>query len=180
MTRSIARQAFAACICAVVLVACVNTQPVAWRDPEVCRETFRGYDDALRNAGPSGTFDLRQPGPVSRYGQLLITRGCITRQQDLAGLEQTAERLQPHRITDSGAPTRATAVHAGIVDGFASQARVSAFFSQLGYRNRSRGAPGVGRRIYIGPFYSEGAIEEAIAVARQAGFISPYRSDTRF
>lgn len=165
---------------ALLIAACTLPQRAPFGDPAVCLQTFRSYDRAVRSAGPSATTQLRPQPQVARYGQLLITRGCLTRQPDLVGIESLAERLRPFEIVNSGAPTRASAVHAGIVDGFSSQARASSFFSSLGYRSRSIGAPGVGRRIYLGPFYSEGAIAQAIDVARQAGFVSPYLSDTKF
>jgi hypothetical protein len=147
---------------------------------EICREAFQNFDAAVRSFPNSRSGDLQPNSRVSRYGQQIFRNGCITRQPDLIGLDATAERLKPFRIEDSGAPTRATAVAAGIVDGFSSQAVVSSFFSSLGYRTRSVGASGVGRQILIGPFYSEGAIAQAIDVARQAGFISPYPSINKF
>ena len=62
----------------------------------------------------------------------------------------------------------------GVITSIVDEQRVTAYFRGLGYRSRGIGADGLGRRIYIGPFVTEGALREAIDVARQAGFISPY------
>ncbi|WP_424933585.1 hypothetical protein [Amaricoccus macauensis] len=164
----------------LMLAACAGAPPQEFGDPATCREAYRQYDKALRNAGPSGRQQLTPGSTVDRTGQRLITSGCITRQHDIAGLDTKAEALQPFEIRNSGAPVRGAAVHAGIVDGFSTQAQVSQFFASLGYRTRSIGAQGVGRRIYIGPFSSEGAMEQAVDVARQAGFVSPYVSDRKY
>lgn len=164
---------------AIVLANCgVTATPQS--QSETCGEVFRNYDSAVRSFPNSKRGDLNVNSRVSRYGQQVFRYGCLTRQPDLIGLEATAARLKPFQIVNSGAPTRATAVTAGIVDGFSSQALASTFFSSLGYRTRSIGASGVGRQILIGPFYSEGAIAQAIDVARQAGFVSPYRSAVKF
>jgi hypothetical protein len=157
-----------------------TVQNTPWKDPEVCRENFEAYDAAVRSFGTTYGDPDTMNGTVSRTAQDLMTDGCITRSDDLAEMEAARERLSPHRPVESGAPRSATAVHAGIVDGFSSQARVTQYFAALGYRSRSVGAQGLGRRIYIGPFYSQGAIDEAIRVARAAGFVSPYVSETKF
>ena len=92
-----------------------------------------------------------------------------------------AQRLAPFAIADSGAAIRPIPVHLGIVTGIWDEARVTHFFRSLGYRSRGVGAEGLGRRIYIGPFATEGALEQALGVARQAGFIAPYAARyTRF
>ena len=44
----------------------------------------------------------------------------------------------------------------------------------VGLPVRSRGAPGLGRRIFIGPFDTEGGLAEGMEVARRAGFVAPY------
>jgi len=49
-----------------------------------------------------------------------------------------------------------------------------AFFQRQGVRVRSVGRAGLGRRIYIGPFATEGALESARQLAISAGFTSPY------
>ena len=90
-------------------------------------------------------------------------------------------KLAPHVVTNSGAAIPATAVHVGIVTGIYDEGRVTQFFRGLGYRSRGVGAFGLGRRIYIGPFTSQGAVDEAIGIAREAGFISPYAAQhTKF
>ncbi len=69
----------------------------------------------------------------------------------------------------------------GVVTGFTDEMRATVFFRGLGYNSRGIGAEGLGRRIYIGPFDNEAALEQAISVAREAGFISPYAAvNTRF
>ena len=69
-------------------------------------------------------------------------------------------------------------MHVGIVTGIYDEGRATQFFRGLGYRSRGVGAAGLGRRLYIGPFTSQGALDEAIAVAREAGFITPYAAST--
>jgi hypothetical protein len=54
------------------------------------------------------------------------------------------------------------------------EARVRAFFEARGVRARSVGDPMLGRRIYIGPFATQGGLESAAALARSIGFIAPY------
>ena len=69
----------------------------------------------------------------------------------------------------------------GIVTGIWDEGRVTAFFRGLGYRSRGVGAPTLGRRLFIGPFTSQGALDQALDVARQAGFIAPHvAAHTRF
>ena len=58
---------------------------------------------------------------------------------------------------------------------------LTAFFRGLGYRSRGIGAQTLGRRLFIGPFTSQGALDQALEVARKAGFIAPHvAAHTRF
>ena len=58
---------------------------------------------------------------------------------------------------------------------------VTRAFRGLGYRSRGVGAEGLGRRLYLGPFTSQAALDQALALAREAGFIAPYAANyTRF
>jgi hypothetical protein len=166
-----------------VAAACVGgAAPVA--DPAVCAGLFRTYDSAVRHY-PDNFFDedggqiLRSP--VSRVSQRLRNAGCLTMPEDLDGLPALAQRLAPYRIVDSGPPIRPMPVHLGIVTGIYDEGRVTQFFRGLGYRSRGIGAPTLGRRIYIGVFTTQGALDQALAVAREAGFIAPYAARfTRF
>ena len=53
-------------------------------------------------------------------------------------------------------------------------ARARAFFASKGVTARSVGSAPLGRRIYIGPFVTQGALDQARALALDAGFASPY------
>jgi hypothetical protein len=155
-------------------------------DPAVCLKWFEAYDTAAwlypDNRFPTGD----DPGPMQRAElnrpmQQIRINGCLTWPGDIDGMPALAARLAPWRIVDSGAPIRPTALHVGIVTGMYDEGRTTQFFRGLGYRSRGVGALGLGRRIYIGPFTSQGALDQAIAVAREAGFISPYAAKhTRF
>lgn len=170
------------CAALLAAVACTAVPPPrGWRDPEVCLAHFKAYESAQRNFQNSHHEPYNQNATVAREAQLLRLDGCITRQKDLQGLLAAQARLSPHVVTDSGAQLHPPiAVQAGIVDGFTSQSRVTSYFAALGYNSRSVGAEGLGRQIFLGPFRSEGAAAEAIRVAREAGFISPYISTTRY
>ena len=58
---------------------------------------------------------------------------------------------------DGGPAIRPVPVHLGIVTGISDEALVTRYFRGLGYRSRGIGAEGLGRRIYIGPFTTQGA-----------------------
>ena len=100
--------------------------------------------------------------------------GCLTFSDDLDPMQGLAPTLAGFTITEQRRGDPATAVHLGIVTSFGDEARVTQFFRGLGYRSRGVGAAALGRRLYIGPFITQGALDQAIAVARQAGFIAPY------
>lgn len=146
-------------------------------DPTVCGRLFARYDSIVRNYGMSGFDDdigIPQPGEVSRLLTPLRANGCLTSPEDLDGLEALAHRLAPFAIVDGGASIRPTPVHLGIITSVFDESRVTRFFRGLGYRSRGVGAEGLGRRIYIGPFVTQGALDQALAVAREAGFVAPY------
>ena len=77
-------------------------------------------------------------------------------------------------MTASGAAIAPIYLHVGIVTSSEDDARARAFFEGQGLRARSVGAPGLGRRVYVGPFASAGALEGGRALAFQAGFAYPY------
>ena len=159
-----------------VLAACVAGAAQA-PDPELCGRLFWRYDTAARVYGDTW-FDERNAvvpsGPLSRPSQALRNNGCLTYSRDLDGLAALAQRLAPYRIENSGATIRAVPVHLGIVTSIYDEGRVTQFFRGLGYRSRGIGAETLGRRIYIGPFTTQGAVDQALATAREAGFIAPY------
>lgn len=156
------------------------------RDPGVCLALFDQYDTAVwlypgSWLGSDDDTPALQSSDVSRPMQKLRTSGCLTRPGDLDGMEAVAERLSPHVVTDSGPAIPPTTVQVGIITSFQDSARAARFFRSLGYRARGIGAEGLGRRLFIGPFTSQGALDEALSIARQAGFIAPLPAKhTRF
>lgn len=152
-------------------------------DPAACAALFARYDTAARVYGTKSFDDnaLTPPAPLSRWIVPLRSNGCLTFTDDLDGLEALGARLVPYAIADGGATIPATPVHLGILTSITDEMRVTRFFRGLGYRSRGIGAEGLGRRIYIGPFTTEGALDQALALAREAGFIAPYAAtNTRF
>lgn len=167
---------------AVVLAGCsaplVSDQP-SRGDPEACLATFLAYDRAVwlypaNRFGSDDTPAPMLPAPVARPARLLVEQGCLTSSADLDGMPALATKLAGHRVVDSGPAIRPTALHLGIVTGIEDERQATRFFRGLGYRSRGVGAPTLGRRLYIGPFVSQGALDEAIAIAKEAGFIAPF------
>jgi len=168
----------------VAAVAGCAAGPAPAPDPAVCATLFSRYDTAARRY-PVTRFDedggVVSPGPLSRPTVALRQNRCLTSSADLDGLPALAERLAPYRIDDGGPAIRPVPVHLGIVTGISDEAFVTRYFRGFGYRSRGIGAEGLGRRIYIGPFTTQGALDQALAVAREAGFIAPYAArHTRF
>ncbi len=148
-------------------------------DPATCLAIFERYDRAVWTYPPNTVGSEDNPAPilmpaVARQARLLNQNGCITQPSDLDGLPALAKELAGFRPTDSGAAIPPTALHLGIVPGIPDERRATVFFRGLGYRSRGIGAPTLGRRLYIGPFVSQGALDEAIGIARRAGFVAPF------
>jgi hypothetical protein len=148
------------------------------RDPAVCLQLFEDYDNAAwlypqpRFNRFSGGFQMAPA--YGRPTRLLRANGCLTLSRDLDGIPALAARLQEFERIEGGPTIRPTALHLGVVLSIGDEARVTQFFRGLGYRSRGVGADGLGRRLYIGPFTSQGALDQAAEIAREAGFISPY------
>lgn len=158
-----------------------GTPPVS-RDVAACVELFQEYDRAVWMY-PNATYEGGNvPGaPFLRPIEMIRRGDCITRPEDIDGLPELAARLAPYRIVDSGPAIRPTAVQVGVVEGFRDERHATEFFRGLGYRSRGLGAAGLGRRLYIGPFTSQGALDQAIGLASEAGFVAPYAARyTRF
>jgi hypothetical protein len=151
-------------------------------DPANCRALFQRYDQAVKLFQPyyyNALLDGRstQPGPISRAGTQIIASGCLTTGRDITGIEALGMTLGPRRPVDSGPAIDPVAVHVGILTGFTDAGRAIGFFEGQGYQTRTIGAEKLGRRLYIGPVRTQGALDQAIALAAEAGFTSAYPSD---
>ncbi len=163
----------------LALAACAPVAP-APRDAAACAALFRQYDVTSQfertDADDSRPGDLRSDSGLRRLAQELTRRDCLTRPDDLAGLEAAPARA----VVESGAPLpRPLVVHAGAVTG-GSDAAV-AFFTERGLQATSIGAPLLGRRVYVGPATTQGGLLDLILLATEAGFVAPYPTeDFRF
>ncbi len=161
------------------LAGCTGTAATRPRDPAVCAALFDDYATAAwlypnnRVAINDDDSMVIIPAALDRPTRLLRNNGCLTLSSDIDGMPALAERLSPHAVTDSGAPIPAATVQVGVVLSIYDEGRATQFFRGLGYRSRGIGAPALGRLLYIGPFTSQGALDEAMSIAREAGFIAP-------
>jgi hypothetical protein len=141
----------------------------------VCRNAFRAYDFAVLNFGNSGERANEVLAPaIGKAAQRVRREGCLTPFDDVAALARLRAEVAGTVAFDGGAPIRPIALQVGIVPGYAGEFAARQFFGELGYRVRSQGAPGLGRRIYLGPFATEGGMAYAADLARRAGFVAPY------
>ena len=165
-----------------LLAACaaIPSQPPRG-DPANCRALFAQYDQAVKlfphySIGPDDRS--QQNATVSRAANRLIAQGCLTTGDDIAGIDALQMRLGPRRPVESGPAIPSTAVQVGILTGgFSDTGRAVAFFSSQGYQTRTIGAERLGRRLYIGPIRTQGGLDQAMALAAEAGFSSAYPSD---
>lgn len=156
-----------ACGALLLLGACAPGGPQAAQTAN-CIGLFRHYDALERTARRP---ENRTIPPVLAFQQTrLRASDCITMAADLAGMEA----LPAAPVVDSGAMIVPTTLHAGVVTSDADDARARAFFEARGVQARSVGEAGLGRRVYIGPFATDGAIRDARALAVSAGFAHPY------
>lgn len=133
-----------------------------------CVALFRHYDLLEQSVRRPDNRTI-PPGLDLPIG-LLRQGGCITVTADLAAMES----LPVAPVTDGGAAIAPTSLHVGVVTSTADDARSIAFFQARGVQARSVGAAGLGRRIYVGPFRTDGALNAARELALSAGFAYPY------
>ncbi len=140
-----------------------------------CVQLFARYDRAVNAFSNSGWGEGPViPSAIDRAIQRLRAGNCLTGWDDIADLQILGPQMRGTLRGEHGAPIRPTTLQAGVVLGIQGELQARQFFSTLGYRVRSQGAPYLGRRIYIGPFVTEGGLAEAKAVAERAGFVAPY------
>ena len=150
-----------------------------------CVALFTRYD-RLERSGQDTSFDpasgtMELAPALSRQTRLLIRGGCLTRTSDLDRLEDLAAAHPGFRIASGGAQIAPVPVHLGVLTAIGDERAVTRAFRGLGYQSRGIGAMGLGRRIYIGPFTDQAALDQALAIAREAGFKAPYAAtQTRF
>lgn len=156
-----------------VLAGCAVPAPQQWRaDGPACVAMFQEYDRRLRLFPDASIW---RPGRmvdpwVEAQGTRLRDAGCLTNTAQITGLDSAPATP----VVESGRAIRPIALHAGAVLSMEDDARVRAFFEARGVRARSVGDPMLGRRIYLGPFATQGGLESAAALARSIGFIAPY------
>jgi len=145
---------------------------VARGDAAACVQAFQWYDTVKASMStPSGPDDRMAIPPALQMPVAGIqSLGCLTFSDDLAPMA-TATRPP---VASGGPAIPPTSIHAGVVTNMADEANVLAFFEAHGAGARSIGAAGLGRRIYLGPFATQGALDQARDLAVAAGFAAPY------
>lgn len=154
---------------ALALAACA-----APPGPDVgsCADHFRLYDRLSRFSSslPDGRDDWTGPPDTLTLVNRLRQDDCLTFSSDIAGMEA----VESAAITPVGSAISPATLHLGVVTSGQDDARTQAFFGSKGVRTRSVGAPLLGRRVYAGPFGTQGELKSARTLAVRAGFASPY------
>lgn len=143
--------------------------------PADCVALFQRFDAMERYLGTLGGLEDRFSAhpELMQEGRRIQRAGCLTFTNELSGMESVAGPP----VVDSGPAIIPTSLHAGVVTDMAEDARALAFFEAAGVQARSVGSAPLGRRIYLGPFRTGGALASAAELARRAGFASPYPAD---
>lgn len=160
---------------ALMLAACtpaVGPEPGPARAGVDCALLFQQFDHVEDTMStPSGRRDRMVIAPALQLPALRLRQGgCISMSSDLAPMA----RLDAPAVVDGGRAIPPTRVHVGAVTSMSDDAAAQAFFEAHGAPATSVGSAALGRRIYVGPFVTEGALDGALALARAAGFASPY------
>ena len=140
-----------------------------------CPARFQLYETATRVAGAPDNERFRTVSPqVQTAARWLRMGNCLTFTDQLGAMAALGPEAGTAARKPSGPTMAPTWLHVGIVTSSADEARAIAFFEAQGLRARSLGAALLGRRIYVGPFTTAGALEGGRALARAAGFAYPY------
>jgi hypothetical protein len=172
------RRSFAALTAAALVLGACAPAPAPVPDPENCEFVFRQLDRELRFS-PSGQYSVVEDNLVlrpqfSRLSVQALQGGCLTFTDDLGNLDALRQQALAGRPLDTSPAIDPVPVHVGVVTSLVDEVMVLSFYRALGYRTRSFGVDGFGRRIYVGPLGTEGQLAEVIDLARRAGFVAPY------
>lgn len=138
----------------------------------VCIDLYQRFDVLERTfSSPPRRRDQMIAHPVVMAQAGRIRRaGCLTFTREIAGMEAVAGP----GVTDAGLLIRPVALHVGVVTNMEDDARARAFFEARGAAARSVGSAALGRRVYLGPFRTQGGLDTARDLALRAGFSAPY------
>ncbi|MEO0388836.1 MAG: hypothetical protein AAF281_15165 [Pseudomonadota bacterium] len=146
-----------------------------------CLNLFRDYDRALLLSAGNSEIVRRTIGTqVNAFDRTdIVVSGlrqfdCWTRLSRIPDLGETAARMQAFNAAGIGALTAPEYLHAGLVAGGRGERALKDFFTGLGYPVRTTGAPGLGRRVWVGPLDTVEARRGAEALASAAGLSTAY------
>lgn len=140
-----------------------------------CPARFQLYETATRAVGAPDNQRARTVSPAVQSAAHWLRMGnCLTFTDQLAPMAALGAEAGAAARKPSGPAIQRTWLHVGVVTSSADEARAIAFFAAQGLGARGRGAALLGRRIYVGPFTTAGALEGGAALARAAGFAYPY------
>jgi hypothetical protein len=144
-------------------------EPPARGTAETCLPLWQEFDRLEEWTGDTPVDEgFVMPPMLERQGMRLLRAGCITRGRDLVLAPP------PVPVVESGPRRSRIHVHAGAVPGLGPEWRLRRHFADQGIRMTSLGSPALGRRIFLGPFETEGGVAAAMEAARAAGFTAPY------
>ncbi|PZQ49646.1 MAG: hypothetical protein DI556_09230 [Rhodovulum sulfidophilum] len=166
-----------ATVAMAVLAGLAAGAPARAQDPANpdCPPRFQMYETATRAFGAPDNQRRRTTSPqVQSAARWLRMGDCLTFTAQLAPMATLGPGAGAQARTPAGPTIPPTYLHVGIVTSSEDEARAKAFFAEQGLAARGLGAAFLGRRIYVGPFTTAGALEAGIGLARQAGFAYPY------
>lgn len=157
----------------LVLAACapVPADPVSRAG--TCRLLFQVYDREVA-LQPPGILDMDR-GPLFDRSEPdlsgLRQYRCVSFASDVAGAEAD--------LSAFAAPPMGTGaaryVHLATMAGDDAAAALAARVRALGYRVETRGAPGLGRRVFVGPLRSPAEVGMTLRLAEALGLDAAYK-----
>ncbi|MXU66424.1 hypothetical protein [Oceanomicrobium pacificus] len=166
----------------VALMACTpgpNPGQVAPQDRAGnCVPLFREYD-SLKTFDRGAGFGVGGPASFSTRLNIIeteiVAKLCITQDSQVKSVAGRSDLA----YAESGNPVSPVRLHIGTVNNWDTANRVKAEFESLGYQVSIQPSGRVGKRIYLGPFRTEGGLQRGAAAAREAGFFYIYPTNRR-
>ncbi|MEM1267569.1 MAG: hypothetical protein AAGI50_16305 [Pseudomonadota bacterium] len=146
-----------------------------------CLQLLRDYDRELITSRNDSALATRVIGTqVAAFDRTdIIVSGlrqysCAVRLSDLPDLGETAARMQAFNGRGAGQLSVPEYLHAGLTVDGPTRVALADYFRGLGYDTRETGAPGVGRRFWVGPLTTIEARRGAEALAQAAQLRTAY------